>query len=66
MSSTDKDGILSEIIAYNLNPYVLVILVLAVGLWVFGHTEYATLALLAFLLIFTIRNIWLAYSELLG
>ncbi|QCS44634.1 hypothetical protein [Natrinema versiforme] len=66
MSSRDGGSGVSDIIAYNLNPYVLVILVLAGGLWVFGHTEYATLAFLAFLLVFTIRNMWLAYSDLLG
>ncbi|WP_136718242.1 hypothetical protein [Halorientalis salina] len=66
MSNTDNDEALSEIVAFNLNPYVLGILVLAVGLWVFGHTEYGTLAFLLFLLIFTLRNMWFAYSELLG
>ncbi len=66
MRSTDNDGVLSEIVAYNLNPYVLGILVLAAGLWVFGQTEYATFAFLVFLLVFTLRNMWLAYSDLLG
>jgi hypothetical protein len=66
MSSNEDGEDRREIIAYNLNPYVLGILVLSVGLWVFGHTESATLALLAFVFVFVIRNMWFAYSRLLG
>lgn len=66
MSSAGNDGVPSGIVACNLNPYVLEILVLAAGLWVFGQTEYATFAFLVFLLVFTLRNMWLACSDLLG
>lgn len=66
MSSDENGEDQREIVAYNLNPYVLSILGLSAGLWVFGYIEAATLTFLAFVFVFTIRNMWFAYSRLLG
>lgn len=40
------------------------LLIVTVGLWIAGFTEYAVVAMLLLLLVIVIQNLWLAYNGL--
>lgn len=57
-------GTVKELITYNLNRYAIGLLVVTLGLWIIGYTEYAVFALLALLLLVVIQNLRFAYNGL--
>ena len=62
VDTPDKEAV-KEVIEYNLNRYVIGLLVLTLSLWAIG-SEYAIILLLLLFLFITIQNLWLAYVEL--
>lgn len=64
MVDTPSKGAVKDVLAYNLNIYVISLGVVTVGLWVVNLPEYAIIALLALLLLIVIQNLWLAYNGL--
>ena len=57
-------GAVRDVLKYNLNKYAISLLIITVGLWIAGFTEYAVVAMLVLLLVVVIQNLWLAYNGL--
>lgn len=65
MVDASSKGAVRDVLAYNLNIYVISLVGVTVGLWVVGFPGYAIIALLILLLLIITQNLWLAYNGLL-
>ena len=64
MVDVPSKGAVRDVLEYNLNIYAISLLIVTVGLWIAGFTEYAVVAILVLLLVIVIQNLWLAYNGL--
>ena len=64
MVDVPSKGAVRNVLEYNLNRYAISLLIVTVGLWIAGFTEYAVVAILVLLLVIVIQNLWLAYNGL--
>ena len=61
MVDVPSKGAVRDVLKYNINKYATSLLIITVGLWIAGFTEYAVVAMLVLLLVIVIQNLWLAY-----
>ena len=64
MVDVPSKGAVRNVLEYNLNIYAISLLIVTVGLWIAGFTEYAVVAMLVLLLVIVMQNLWLAYNGL--
>ncbi len=64
MTNLPEKDTMKDLIRYNINPLVILILLITVVFWGTSSHWYATFSFLLLLLVFTIQNVWYAYKKL--